>query len=560
MHRYSSVSATVPFSAILVWMVMIPISLSLASEATPGGASDERLPMVVETRHTTPEPFAIDGPLRTFVGRAARLRIPLPTAPNGSPLPDATLFLELDDGLIPEPATPASETDNGEPTRFRIRELTAAELASGEPVELTLRIGRAGPLTLRIGLESETMPIAQGIRTLIGVEPLNPLPPEPLPKSLTPADPEKCSEWKPDHFAQRLRKPFPPPPFLPETATAATPTDTAHCENGDGSGGDTTIPLIDPATVAETLRTRGTDTDPPTNDTGNPWLNPANHPATRDLGEPIPDASMENASHLVRLKPDEPVWIERRDDQPVGVLVQGEICNRDCPLELFATLGRGGRNHESIVSCPVLASTVHAALLVCGAEPGSPARWEWPTATDENPGTEKKNIDTPTSETAATPPKPTFTPPSGTEIDVFVRWRDEEGMVHEVRAQEWMRATRSDRPIAWPFVFAGSRFVTNPNTGRIFYGADRDEEFICVSNFASATLDVPFESTDTNANLEFEAWTDRIPPVGTPVTLHLKSRHPTDEHEPEKKQSEKAENGKADIDEHKALAMDANDV
>jgi hypothetical protein len=44
---------------------------------------------------------------------------------------------------------------------------------------------------------------------------------------------------------------------------------------------------------------------------------------------------------------------------------------------------------------------------------------------------------------------------------------------------------------------------------------------ICVSNFPSAVLDVPIQSTDSNAALLFAAYTERIPPIGTPVTIVL---------------------------------------
>lgn len=37
---------------------------------------------------------------------------------------------------------------------------------------------------------------------------------------------------------------------------------------------------------------------------------------------------------------------------------------------------------------------------------------------------------------------------------------------------------------------------------------------ICVSNFSDAMLDLPIKSTQVNAALMFEAFTERIPPVG----------------------------------------------
>jgi hypothetical protein len=42
-----------------------------------------------------------------------------------------------------------------------------------------------------------------------------------------------------------------------------------------------------------------------------------------------------------------------------------------------------------------------------------------------------------------------------------------------------------------------------------------------VSNFTTATLDLPVASPQANADLTFRAFTERIPPLGTPVRLVL---------------------------------------
>src|SRR5690606_33238231 len=71
-----------------------------------------------------------------------------------------------------------------------------------------------------------------------------------------------------------------------------------------------------------------------------------------------------------------------------------------------------------------------------------------------------------------------------------------------------------------PWVFAGSGFWLDEETGKQHYQAESGD-VICVSNFSSAMLDVPAESTNANAGLFFEAFTERIPPLGTPVRLVL---------------------------------------
>ena len=70
------------------------------------------------------------------------------------------------------------------------------------------------------------------------------------------------------------------------------------------------------------------------------------------------------------------------------------------------------------------------------------------------------------------------------------------------------------------WVFAGSGFYTDEDTGKKFYLAE-DGDLICVANFAGATVDVSVESSSQGEGLLFEAFTERIPPKGTPVTLEL---------------------------------------
>ena len=57
--------------------------------------------------------------------------------------------------------------------------------------------------------------------------------------------------------------------------------------------------------------------------------------------------------------------------------------------------------------------------------------------------------------------------------------------------------------------------------GNPYYLANITGELIGVSNFVGTILDVPFESTSDNENLIFEPNTEKIPPVGTEVTLIL---------------------------------------
>ena len=228
---------------------------------------------------------------------------------------------------------------------------------------------------------------------------------------------------------------------------------------------------------------------------------------------PLPPPLVDDPESLQRLHPAYPVWI---DPQRKHVLMVGRICQRRAPLELFACL-RGSKEHESVVAVDTKAYVVHAGLLATDAEPGSPVQFV-----------------------------PEFRPASGTEIDVTVAWEDESGRRRQARAQDWIRDVAGiysmfegvvanqfdeelnleDQSAAWkdmeyPWVFAGSQFLKDERTGQQYYQADGEGDLICVSNFPSAVLDVPIRSSDSNAVLLFEAYTERIPPLGTPVTLIL---------------------------------------
>ncbi len=191
-----------------------------------------------------------------------------------------------------------------------------------------------------------------------------------------------------------------------------------------------------------------------------------------------------------RLSPKYDIWI---DPKKKVVIVDGQISLREGMLEMFACT-RNTKEHESIVSANTKAYLVHTALLFLGAEPGTPVQFV-----------------------------PKYRPPTGTEIDVTVEWRDERGKEKSAKAQDWIRDIGTKKPMTHPFVFAGSSFWTDEETGKKFYQAEAGD-FICVSNFGTAMLDIPVKSSQANTELAFEAFTKRIPPLGAPVRLILKPK------------------------------------
>lgn len=181
------------------------------------------------------------------------------------------------------------------------------------------------------------------------------------------------------------------------------------------------------------------------------------------------------------------VWI---DPQHKRVVVDGNVCLREGQLEMFAC-PKGTKEHESIVAADTMAYAVHAGLLAVGAKAGTPVQYE-----------------------------PDYKPAAGTEIDVEIVWRDKQGQVHRDRAQDWIRNIKTGKPLAHPWVFGGSGFWNDEVTGSKIYLAESGD-FICVSNFPSAMLDLPVESSQANDALVYEAFTEHIPPIGTRVRLVL---------------------------------------
>ncbi len=190
---------------------------------------------------------------------------------------------------------------------------------------------------------------------------------------------------------------------------------------------------------------------------------------------------------LKQLDPKEPIWIATDRTQ---VVLVGTICLREGALEFFACRERT-KEHESIVVLGIKPHLIHAALLLIGAKQGKPAQFT-----------------------------PTFVPPFGEKIAIHIRWKDELGRQHEVRAQEWIREVKTHQEMNVPWVFTGGLFGTNTD-GKRYYLADLSGEIFGVSNFPGSILDIPIESTSDNNNLVFEPNTEKIPPIGTRVTLIL---------------------------------------
>ncbi len=190
---------------------------------------------------------------------------------------------------------------------------------------------------------------------------------------------------------------------------------------------------------------------------------------------------------LKRLAKDYDVWIDLKRKP---VVVAGQVCLRRGQLEMFAC-PKGTKEHESVISVNTPAQIVHAALLAIGAKSGTPVQFD-----------------------------PEYMPATGDTIEILVLWKDKNGKREQVRAQQWVKHVATGKAMTYDWVFAGSGFWTDPATGKKHYHGDAGD-FICVSNFPTATLDLPVKSSADATDLLYEAFTENIPPLQTPVRLVL---------------------------------------
>lgn len=238
------------------------------------------------------------------------------------------------------------------------------------------------------------------------------------------------------------------------------------------------------------------------------------------------------------------------------LLIASEVVLREGLLEMLVCL-KQTKEHESILSVDGRAQMIHAGLLLLNAEPGAPAKF------------------VPEYEPAKGQPLEIFlnwTDVEGTvhrdraqswvrhatrryflqKLDAFpvglkipedteLKWdeRRKELLWYGTMTQEqrdrllklsadkkYQSAIKvlfdqsQIRPMQADWVFAGSGFNVDPETGQRTYLAEGGD-LICVANFATATIDLSVPSSATNDDLLFEAYTERIPPVGTRVTIEL---------------------------------------
>jgi len=215
--------------------------------------------------------------------------------------------------------------------------------------------------------------------------------------------------------------------------------------------------------------------------------------------EELPEFPMLNPKNRqVPLTPDKKSIIaevagEGKDGKVVRVGIMCEVCLREGPLEQFLCK-KGTKEHEAIVRVDLDAELVHLAITAAGGKPGTPTGF----------------IDLKTEQAK-------YTPATGSKVNVQVHYK-KDGKLHTHAAQEWIWDTKKKAPIAHGWVFAGSVFIKDPSdpNAKPYYGANSGDIF-SISNFPYSTLEMPVQISKDDAQLTYEAKTDRIPALTSKV-------------------------------------------
>lgn len=193
--------------------------------------------------------------------------------------------------------------------------------------------------------------------------------------------------------------------------------------------------------------------------------------------------------------------------------VDATVCLDVGLLELVACT-KDTKEHESILRVDAKPSHVHTALLLIGARNGSPAMQQ---AIDKEM-TRFRHI-----------------MPSGSPIDVYVRWKDEKGKIKEVPINDLIIEAEDYEVVIGPddekkklqkfptktFLFAGSMLIPSKE-GPKRYLCDETGNVISISTFGDELLCLPEIMMHMNGSLSWEANPETLPPVDTKVTIRLR--------------------------------------
>lgn len=190
--------------------------------------------------------------------------------------------------------------------------------------------------------------------------------------------------------------------------------------------------------------------------------------------------------------------------------VESSVCLHRGALELVACT-KGTKEHESIVVIAAKPRHIHAALLLLGAKPGSPA-------TRQQLGDQAERwMDV---------------PPRGGPVDVYLVFNGKEGNMVEHPISDFIAPSRpksndpaaADQEARFPthtFLFAGS-VLYGDGPGPRRYLSDESGNVISIATFGDELLCLPEIYSQDNDALIWQVNAAGLPAVGSNVTLRLR--------------------------------------
>lgn len=171
------------------------------------------------------------------------------------------------------------------------------------------------------------------------------------------------------------------------------------------------------------------------------------------------------------------------------VIVKSTVCLREGHLEGLLCRNRL-KAHEYVLSAELDAIKLHAALIAAGAQPGSPVKFE-----------------------------PKYSPASGSIIKITLQY-EKDGKLVRMPGQQWIRSGKNGEKVPdLDWVFAGSMFIEPEEKGQPRIYLANQGDLICVCNMEDAMLDLPIRSPTNPDDRIFTAYSERIPPLDTPVEV-----------------------------------------
>lgn len=279
-------------------------------------------------------------------------------------------------------------------------------------------------------------------------------------------------------------------------------------------------------------------------------------PETACIGPDRPPKS--DSAKQVELTPSGGIVLQvnARDNGTKSLWVRSCVALREGTLEMLACR-RGTKEHESIVAIDETAAAVQAGLLAAGFEQGTPARFqpdfvpptgerlritmhwqdggEWASRDSKDlirnaiSGWHGADLPKAIADAVALPTESIRI----RYVEIDERLIFEGSMTDAERktldalsddptyraAVASLRRAGTPRPVTFDWVFAGSTWSEAVDGSRTFDAESGN--LICVANFSDAIIDISELSSASSGAQLYEPYTERVPPIGTVVWLHI---------------------------------------